>query len=76
MFFQILDDFAMQVPSNVWPTATPETINFPALDPILNKYQNPREADSMTKIQAELDETKIILVSSTLNYWKHSSHFL
>lgn len=25
--------------------------------------QNPREADPMTKVQAELDETKIILVS-------------
>lgn len=24
--------------------------------------QNPREADAMTKVQAELDETKIILV--------------
>lgn len=26
--------------------------------------QNPREADAMTKVQAELDETKIILVNS------------
>ena len=25
--------------------------------------QNPREADAMTKVQAELDETKIVLVS-------------
>lgn len=25
--------------------------------------QNPREADAMTKVQAELDETKIILVN-------------
>lgn len=27
--------------------------------------QNPREADAMTKVQAELDETKIVLVSAT-----------
>lgn len=26
--------------------------------------QNPREADAMTKVQAELDETKIVLVSA------------
>lgn len=26
--------------------------------------QNPREADAMTKVQAELDETKIILVNN------------
>lgn len=25
--------------------------------------QNPREADAMTKVQAELDETKVVLVS-------------
>lgn len=25
--------------------------------------QNPREADPMTKVQAELDETKVVLVS-------------
>lgn len=28
----------------------------------LQKYQDPKQADSMTKIQSELDETKIILV--------------
>ena len=28
--------------------------------------QNPKEADAMTKIQTDLDETKIILVSITL----------
>ena len=35
---------------------------FPDLEPTLIKYQNPREADAMTKIQTDLDETKIILV--------------
>ncbi len=30
---------------------------------IISCLQNPREADAMTKVQAELDETKIILVS-------------
>ena len=38
----------------------------------LEKYQNPREADAMTKIQTELDETKIILVS--ILYLCSSSH--
>ncbi len=28
----------------------------------LQKYQNPAEADSIMKVQKELDETKIILV--------------
>ncbi len=35
---------------------------FSDLNPTLARYQNPREADAMTKIQADLDETKIILV--------------
>lgn len=30
---------------------------------VVRLSQNPREADAMTKVQAELDETKIILVS-------------
>lgn len=29
---------------------------------MLCKYQNPKEADAMTKIQQDLDDTKIILV--------------
>jgi synaptobrevin homolog YKT6 len=36
---------------------------FPQLTTYLAKYQNPKEADAMTKIQDELDETKIILVN-------------
>ena len=35
-------------------------------------FQNPREADAMTKINADLDETKIILVS-WLVYVPHAS---
>lgn len=31
-------------------------------------FQNPREADAMTKVQAELDETKVVLVS-TASLW-------
>jgi synaptobrevin family protein YKT6 len=31
------------------------------LESYLTKYQNPKEADAMTKIQTDIDETKIIL---------------
>lgn len=50
------------MPAALWPVGTEATISFPQLYTYLAKYQNPREADSMTKIQEELDETKIILV--------------
>jgi hypothetical protein len=50
------------VPAALWPVGSEATISFPQLYTYLAKYQNPREADAMTKIQEELDETKIILV--------------
>lgn len=58
---KVLDDFSRQVDPIDWPSGSPTTIQFTALDAYLAKYQNPREADAMTKVQAELDETKIIL---------------
>ncbi|KDR17908.1 synaptobrevin homolog YKT6-like [Zootermopsis nevadensis] len=58
---KVLDDFALSVPAALWPVGSEATISFPQLYTYLAKYQNPREADAMTKIQEELDETKIIL---------------
>jgi len=29
---------------------------------MLLKYENPKEADAMTRVQADLDDTKIVLV--------------
>ncbi|XP_028835713.1 synaptobrevin homolog YKT6 [Denticeps clupeoides] len=58
---KVLDDFSKQVDCIDWPSGSPPTIHFTGLDAYLAKYQNPREADAMTKVQAELDETKIIL---------------
>ncbi|XP_039282687.1 synaptobrevin homolog YKT6 [Nilaparvata lugens] len=58
---KVLDEFASKVPSSEWPGAVEANINFPNLPAYLTRYQNPHEADAMTKIQDELDETKIIL---------------
>ncbi|GLV39151.1 YKT6 v-SNARE [Carabus blaptoides fortunei] len=58
---KVLDEFAAKIPASSWAAANETTINFPQLNVYLAKYQNPREADAMTKIQDELDETKIIL---------------
>ncbi|XP_036102031.1 synaptobrevin homolog YKT6 [Molossus molossus] len=58
---KVLDDFSKQVDSVHWPVGSPDTIHYTALDRYLSTYQNPREADPMSKVQAELDETKIIL---------------
>uniref|UniRef100_A0A8C8FMK5 Synaptobrevin homolog YKT6 n=1 Tax=Oncorhynchus tshawytscha TaxID=74940 RepID=A0A8C8FMK5_ONCTS len=58
---KVLEEFSRQVSSIDWPSGSPDTVHYTALDSYLAKYQNPREADAMSKVQAELDETKIIL---------------
>lgn len=58
---KILDEFTSKVPPSSWATANESTVDFPVLPQYLAKYQNPREADALTKIQNDLDETKIIL---------------
>lgn len=63
---RILDEFAQKIPASSWPNLTEREVPFPQLNSYLAKYQNPREADAMTKIQEDLDETKIILVSLCL----------
>lgn len=58
---KILDEFSARVPASTWPTANEATVDFPILPEYLARYQNPKEADALTKIQTDLDETKIIL---------------
>uniref|UniRef100_A0A8C5MKR4 YKT6 v-SNARE homolog n=1 Tax=Leptobrachium leishanense TaxID=445787 RepID=A0A8C5MKR4_9ANUR len=58
---KVLEEFSTQVDRIDWPSGSPATIQYGALDSYLSKYQNPRDADPMSKVQAELDETKIIL---------------
>lgn len=59
---KILDEFAAKILPANWPNLQEKDVAFPQLNTYLAKYQNPREADAMTKIQEDLDETKIILV--------------
>lgn len=58
---KILDEFSAKVPTSSWATADESTVDFPILPEYLTRFQNPREADALTKIQEDLDETKIIL---------------
>jgi synaptobrevin family protein YKT6 len=57
---KILEEFATSVPKSSYPN--PSSISFPQLQAYLEKYQDPRQADPIMKVQQELDETKIILV--------------
>jgi len=57
---KILDDFSEKYPKAVW--STPSQTPFPPLADYLAKYQDPKQADPIMKVQKDLDETKIILV--------------
>ncbi|XP_015910542.1 synaptobrevin homolog YKT6 [Parasteatoda tepidariorum] len=57
---KVLEDFSSKVAPTAW-SGDPNSVVFPALEKYLTDYQNPRNADAITKIQDELDETKIIM---------------
>lgn len=57
---QVMDEFLTLHPLTRWATGTP-TLDFPAIKDYIVKYQDPKQADSIMRIQAELDETKIVL---------------
>ena len=58
---KIVDEFTSQNPRSSYgpPSTSPKP--FPQLKEYLNKYQDPNQADSIMKVQRELDETKIVL---------------
>jgi synaptobrevin family protein YKT6 len=57
---KVVDEFLSSHPRSQWATGT-QTIAFPVLKDYIVKYQDPHQADSIMKIQRELDETKIVL---------------
>jgi len=52
---KVCDEFIDKTPKDQWLTS------LYSLEGVLEKYQNPKDADAMTRVQAELDETKVIL---------------
>lgn len=61
---KVLDDFITKVPPELLQSATESSKHFTALSAYLSKYQDPCEADKLTKIQSDLDETRIVLKQS------------
>lgn len=58
---KVLDEFAARYSPSAWPTLNESTVDFQQSNVYLAKYQDPRVADALTKMQNDLDETKIIL---------------
>ena len=57
---KVVDEFLAKYPRSSWANSNP-TLSFPELKDYIVKYQDPQQADSIMKIQKELDETKIVL---------------
>ncbi len=57
---KVMDEFLNKYPRTAFANSTP-TLSFPQLKEYIVKYQDPQQADSIMKIQKELDETKIVL---------------
>ncbi|KAF5381614.1 hypothetical protein D9615_005503 [Tricholomella constricta] len=56
---KLLDEFTAKVPQSSFDN--PATISFPDINNFIEKYQDPRQADTIMRVQQELDETKIVL---------------
>ena len=62
----MIDDFTAKVPQSSF--TNPSSISFPEIDTYLQKYQDPRQADAIMRVQQELDETKIVLASQHIGF--------
>lgn len=68
---KILDEFTTKVTKDQWEGKARESrasgkqvlVDYPSLNEYVLKYQDPKQADTIMRVQQELDETKIILVS-------------
>ncbi|KAF8234480.1 snare protein YKT6 [Tricholoma matsutake] len=56
---RLLDDFTAKVPQSSFNNSA--AISFPDITTYVQKYQDPRQADTIMRVQQELDETKIVL---------------
>lgn len=59
---RVLDDFSTKVTTSQWALIRKETdCLYAGLPELLAKWQNPRDADPMTRVQEEVEETKIVM---------------
>ncbi|MCJ1313522.1 palmitoyltransferase [Agyrium rufum] len=58
---KVVDEFLSKYPRTSYSSNPPPKLEFAPLKEYIVKYQDPQQADSIMKIQKELDETKIIL---------------
>ena len=65
---KIIDECLIKFPKDSWKTGR---INYPELKGYLIKYQDPKQADQIMKVQEQLDETKLVMV-----YYNYDSPYI
>lgn len=58
---KVVDEFLAKYPRTAFISPSTTSLPFPQLKEYIVKYQDPQQADSIMKVQRELDETKIVL---------------
>ena len=58
---KIVDEFLTNNPRSSYSSTSVTSRPYPALKEYIVKYQDPHQADSIMRVQRELDETKIVL---------------
>jgi len=61
MMQRVSEDFAGQIDASQWPIGQEVTGFNGQCEIYLNKFQDPTKSDSMSRLQTDLDETKIVL---------------
>jgi len=64
MMQRISEDFAGQIQGPQWTTGQEVTGFNGQLEVYMNKFQDPTQSDSMSRLQSDLDDTKIVLHST------------
>ncbi|XP_065919443.1 synaptobrevin homolog YKT6-like [Dysidea avara] len=57
---KVLDQYCADFPKSGWSKSSGD-LSYPPIDTMLSRYQDPKEADPMMRVQNDLDETKIVL---------------
>uniref|UniRef100_A0AC34FKR5 Synaptobrevin homolog YKT6 n=1 Tax=Panagrolaimus sp. ES5 TaxID=591445 RepID=A0AC34FKR5_9BILA len=62
MLSKVMEDFTNTIHPSQWDAIqNAASCNYSKLPELLAKWQNPREADSLTRVQDEIEETKVVL---------------
>ena len=86
---KMLDEFQMKVPKTAWHAGATQmaqsgqipakgecivrSSEFPQAQDYVSRYQDPRQADTIMRVQQELDDTKIVLVRAPTQLTQHNT---